>query len=130
MPKDNENIPFLGPVEASEPHGFSAEQIIRCEECLRTNPPTRVTCLYCVAPLPLTEDAARLRKPVLRAPEKHQLGYNTILLPKNGAVSSEVVIQATRVSSLVTQDSSITCFLHRLLATKRHKVRRKIIDSQ
>ncbi len=82
MPKDNENIPFLGPVEPSEPQGFAAEQMIRCEECLRANPPTRITCLYCVAPLPLTEASARLRKPVLRQPEKHQLGYNNILFPQ------------------------------------------------
>ena len=100
MPKDNENIHFLGPVEPSESQRFSAEQMIRCEECLRANPPTRVTCMYCVAPLPLTEDAARLRKPVLQPPEKHQLGYNTILLPKNEAVSSEVVIQAASLLKL------------------------------
>ena len=83
MPKDNENIrlPLLGPVEPSEPQGFTPDQMIRCEECLRSNPPTRINCLYCNVQLPLTESAARLRKPVLRRPEKHQLGYNTIVLP-------------------------------------------------
>lgn len=91
MPKDNENIPFLGPVEPSEPQGFSADQMIRCEECLRANPPTRASCLYCVAPLPLTETSARLIKPVLRPPEKHQLGYNNILLPHEQAVSDDVM---------------------------------------
>ena len=100
MPKDNENIPFLGPVEPSEPQGFSAEQMIRCEECLRANPPTRITCLYCVAPLPLTEASARLRKPVLRPPEKHQLGYNTILLPQDQVASQEVVAQAAELLKL------------------------------
>ena len=85
MPKDNENIPFLGPVEPSEPQGFSADQMIRCEECLRANPPTRASCLYCAAPLPLTETSARLIKPVLRPPEKHQSGYNNILLPHEHA---------------------------------------------
>jgi len=94
LPKDNENIPFLGPVEPSEPQGFSAEQMIRCEECLRANPPTRVTCLYCVAPLPLTEAAVRLRKPVLRPPEKHQSGYNNILLPQDQALSDEEIVEA------------------------------------
>ena len=94
MPKDNENIPFLGPVEPSEPQGFSAEQMIRCEECLRANPPTRVTCLYCVAPLPLTEAAVRLRKPVLRPPEKHQSGYNNILPPQDQALSDEEIVEA------------------------------------
>jgi len=94
LPKDNENIPFLGPVEPSEPQGFSAEQMIRCEECLRANPPTRVSCLYCVAPLPLTESLKRLRKPVLRQPEKHQLGYNNILLPQTQPVTAEVIADA------------------------------------
>jgi hypothetical protein len=104
LPKDNENIPFLGPVEPSEPLGFSAEQMIRCEECLRANPPTRVTCLYCVAPLPLTDDALRLRKPVLRPPEKHQLGYNNILLPQDQAVSLEVIAEAAAFLKLSAEN--------------------------
>jgi hypothetical protein len=100
LPKDNENIPFLGPIEPSEPQGFSPEQMIRCEECLRANPPTRVSCLYCVAPLPMTEAAASLRKPVLRPPEKHQLGYNSILLPADQAVSQEKMAEAAKLLKL------------------------------
>ena len=107
MPKDNENIPFLGPVEPSEPLGFPAEQMIRCEECLRVNPPTRVSCLYCVAPLPLTESSARLRKPVLRQPEKHQLGYNNILLPSECVSVTEaatlVKLSEENVQQLLSQ---------------------------
>ena len=82
MPKDNEiiHLPLDGPVLPSEPAGFSSEQMIRCEECLRANPPTRVNCLYCLASLPLTESTAKLRKPILKQPEKHELGYNTIVL--------------------------------------------------
>jgi hypothetical protein len=108
LPKDNENIPFLGPVEPSEPQGFSTEQMIRCEECLRANPPTRVSCLYCVAPLPLTETSARLIKPALRPPEKHQLGYNNILLANDqGAdqvVSEEVVVGAAELLKLSVEN--------------------------
>ena len=104
MPKDNENIPFLGPVEPSEPQGFSAEQMIRCEECLRANPPTRVSCLYCVAPLPVTEASARLRKPVLRQPEKHQPGYNNILLPQDQGRGDEVVAEAATLLKLSTEN--------------------------
>ena len=98
LPKDNENFPFPGPVEAAEPQGFSAEQMIRCEECLRANPPTRVSCLYCGAPLPVTESSARLRKPVLRQPEKHQPGYSTILVPADRVVSDEII---NRVAALL-----------------------------
>ena len=103
MPKDNENIPFLGPVEPSEPQGFSAEQMIRCEECLRANPPTRVSCLYCGVPLPVTEASARLRKPVLRPPEKHQLGYNSILLPADQAVAPDTVADAAELLKLAPE---------------------------
>jgi hypothetical protein len=111
LPKDNENIPFLGPVEPSEPQGFSAEQMIRCEECLRANPPTRITCLYCVAPLPLTEASTRLRKPVLRPPEKHQLGYNTILLPQDQVPSQEICAEAAELLKLSVEN------LHEILAS-------------
>ena len=104
MPKDNENIPFLGPVEPSEPQGFSAEQMIRCEECLRANPPTRVSCLYCVAPLPLTETSARLIKPVLRPPEKHQSGYNNILLPHDQVVADSVIADAGALLKLSAEN--------------------------
>ena len=104
MPKDNENIPFLGPIEPSEPQGFSAEQMIRCEECLRANPPTRVSCLYCVAPLPMTEAAARLRKPVLRPPEKHQLGYNNILLPRDQVAPEDVISEAAKLLKLSAEN--------------------------
>jgi hypothetical protein len=113
LPKDNENIPFLGPVEPSEPQGFSAEQMIRCEECLRANPPTRVSCLYCVAPLPLTETSARLIKPVLRQPEKHQLGYNNILLPHDQAVADEVVADAAALLKL-SADNLRACLSERV----------------
>jgi hypothetical protein len=56
--------------------------------------------MYCVAPLPLTEASARLRKPVLRPPEKHQLGYNNILLPQDQAVSAEVMADAATLLKL------------------------------
>ena len=100
LPKDNENIPFLGPIEPSEPQGFSAELMIRCDDCLRANPPTRVSCLYCGAPLPVTESSAKLRKPVLRQPEKHQPGYNNILSPPDRAVADETVNEAAALLKL------------------------------
>ena len=104
MPKDNENIPIPGPVESSEPQGFSPAQMVRCEECLRANPPTRVTCLYCLAPLPSIEDPKQLRKPVLRPPEKHQLGYNNILLPQDQVVSAEVTREVAAFLKLTAED--------------------------
>ena len=112
MPKDNENIrlPVLGPLEPSELQGFAPEQMIRCEECLRANPPTRINCLYCNVLLPVTESSARLRKPILRPPEKHELGYNTIVLPSSGDVSREAIEDAAAFLKLTQAD------LERILA--------------
>jgi hypothetical protein len=47
----------------------------------------------------LTESSARLRKPVLRQPEKHQLGYNNILFPVE-AVATEIVTEASALLKL------------------------------
>lgn len=114
MPKDNENIrlPFTGPIEPSEPQGFAPDQMIRCDECLRANPPTRVQCLYCGVSLPMTEAAAQLRKPVLRPPEQHQPGYNSILLPTDREPAAEVVSEAAGLLKLSAED------LQRIIAEK------------
>ena len=106
MPKDNENfrLPVLGPIEPSEPAGFAPEQMIRCEECLRANPPTRVNCMYCSVPLPVTESSARLRKPILRPPEKHEVGYNTIVLPRNQPATAETIGDAASFLKLEQED--------------------------
>jgi len=96
LPKDNKNIglPFIGPVEPGEPQGFTHDQMIRCDECLRANPPTRVACLYCGAALPATEESQRLRKPTLRPPDRHQPGYNNIYLHSESTIPSLNTIHA------------------------------------
>jgi hypothetical protein len=58
---------------------FSHEEMLTCEECLRSNPPTRPNCFYCGARLNLPEDAALSRRPTLRQPEKWEEGYNVVL---------------------------------------------------
>lgn len=106
MPKDNENIrlPLLGPIEPSEPQGFTPAQMIRCEECLRANPPTRVNCLYCNVPLPVTESSARLRKPILRPLEKYELGYNVIAFPLAEELSAEALSETAALLKLKEED--------------------------
>ena len=85
LPKDNENLspPILTTNEPGDPapEPFAPDQMVRCYECLRANPPTRVNCLYCAAVLPLTETNVNLQKPALRPLEKWEQGYNNILLP-------------------------------------------------
>jgi hypothetical protein len=74
--------------------------MIRCDECLRANPPTRVQCLYCGVALPMTESAARLRKPVLRPPEKHQPAFSNILLPDQPELSTDTLAEAAGLLKL------------------------------
>ena len=84
MPKDNESVfPLMMNDEPSvpTPAPFAPEQMVRCDECLRANPPTRVNCLYCATALPLTEATAKLQRPSLRPLEKWEQGYNNIVLP-------------------------------------------------
>lgn len=106
LPKDNETIhlPLDGPVLPEEPQGFPADQMIRCEECLRANPPTRVSCLYCSAALPLTESSAKLRKPTLRQPEKHEPGYNCILVTvQTTLLSNDSISEAASLLKLKSE---------------------------
>ncbi|HZI50000.1 MAG TPA: hypothetical protein VFD75_19530, partial [Pyrinomonadaceae bacterium] len=50
--------------------------------------------------MPLTETSARLIKPVLRSPEKHQQGYNNILLPHDQAISDQKIADAAALLKL------------------------------
>src|SRR2546423_15624083 len=79
--------------------GFEPEQMVTCEECLRANPPTRTTCLYCSAALPETEASAELRRPTLRRLEKWERGFNVVLLPCEAGDSLETAW--TEISGLL-----------------------------
>jgi hypothetical protein len=79
----------------SEPRGFAPEQMVRCEACLRANPPTRTSCLYCAAQLPTNEANAPLQKPTLRRLEKWEQGFNVILMPGGAAHPTDEALQAT-----------------------------------
>ena len=91
LPKDDEDISFLAdlPLQPVEPLGFSPDRMVRCEQCLRANPPTRLECLYCGHALPVSDAASTLVKPSLRPPEKWEQGYNCVLtkVPAEGLVN-------------------------------------------
>jgi hypothetical protein len=84
---NDEDAPLLDGSEPlrSEPRGFAPAQMVRCEVCLRGNPPTRTSCLYCAAQLPTTETNASLQKPTLRPLEKWEQGFNVVLVPGSAA---------------------------------------------
>ena len=78
--------------------------MVRCDECLRANPPTRVSCLYCAAALPLSENTVNLQKPALRRLEKWEQGYNNILLPPLANLAENTLAEAADVLRLTTAD--------------------------
>jgi len=106
LPKDNENVPFFSdePLTASEPQGFSPDQMVRCEQCLRANPPTRLGCLYCAAPLPASEKCADLVKPSLKPVENWALGYNNIFLRQAKEITNEALREAADYLKLGPDD--------------------------
>jgi hypothetical protein len=66
---------------SSAPRAFSTSEMLKCAACLRANPPTRTSCLYCGGALPVSTASANLQRPTLRPLEKWERGYNTILAP-------------------------------------------------
>ena len=60
----------------------------------------------------MTEAAARLRKPVLKPPEKHQAAYSNILLPSDAELPAEVVADAADLLKLSAEN------LQRIIAQK------------
>lgn len=85
LPKDNENMPLpdVSELTATEPQAFAPEEMVRCQECSRANPPTRVSCLYCGATFAFDERTAVKQRPTLAPLEKWQAGYNNILVPSS-----------------------------------------------
>lgn len=78
--------------------------MVRCDSCLRANPPTRVSCLYCGASLPVTEAIAAVQKPTIRPLDKWQRGYNNILRPPAANLTAEQLAEAADVLKLATGD--------------------------
>ncbi len=101
MAFDEEELPWLNEDEPlrSEPRGFTPEQMIVCDVCLRANPPTRAACLYCAATLPATEASLSLRQPTLRRLEKWERGFNCILAraPLTASLSEEVILAVAQL---------------------------------
>ncbi|MEP6570222.1 MAG: hypothetical protein ABJC10_10640 [Acidobacteriota bacterium] len=107
MSKDNENVPLPGwtndePDSAATP--FAPDQMVRCDECLRANPPTRVNCLYCAALLPHTETTVDLQKPELRPLEKWEQGYNNIIQPPVANLTPAQLTEAADLLRLRLED--------------------------
>lgn len=68
------------PIQAENP-AFKPEEMNICRKCERTNPPTRLDCIYCGAELEPDESQIELLKPNLRKLENWEKGFNLIYSP-------------------------------------------------
>lgn len=88
---------------------FEPGELVACDKCLRANAPTRMNCIYCGAPLPVTERSAALRRPALRKLEEWEQGFNVVLPPPATRptpetfeeVASFLRLDAARLSEIV-----------------------------
>lgn len=74
------------PVTAENP-AFAADEMIACSKCQRSNPPTRLKCLYCGAELEFSDAQTANLKPVLRKMEAWEKGFNLIYLPEEKSLN-------------------------------------------
>ena len=95
MTKDNALTLLADSTQAAERKAFSLEEMITCGECLRANPPTRNTCFYCAAPLPLSSGVAEDQQAAKIAGETGQRGYSVVVLPhENIALTGDALSEA------------------------------------
>ena len=105
MTDEKEEFPFAlhddpAPLQ-NEARPFSSEQMVACEACLRANPPTRLNCLYCGAPLPTTEARAALWRPSLKPLDDWESGYNVVLWPQPAGAAGADAAALEEASALL-----------------------------
>ena len=106
LSKDHDDVSlFADSVGADELRPFTPGEMCRCEECLRANPPTRVTCLYCSAPLPAAETKVELAHPPQRRLERSQPAYNNILI-SDGRLKPEVIARLADFLQVENDDAA------------------------
>ena len=86
----------------ARPQSFALAEMITCDQCLRANPPTRPTCLYCAADLPArSEQAPSPDEANVRTdrPANVSDAYYIVLAPNQTKTVAELSL--TEISSLL-----------------------------
>src|SRR5215467_7581524 len=87
--------------------GFAAEEMISCEKCGRTNPPTRLKCFYCGTDIAVTEKYAEHVRPTLRKLEEWEKGFNVILIKRSAgsldlrSIGNEIGLEPDAVQKII-----------------------------
>jgi len=99
-PEDYPNEMML----TSEEIGFNTDELLACEKCSRTNPPNRLKCMYCGAPLELNDEQAASVMPNLRKLENWENGFNLIYLAKE---KEKVLEESTKISKILGLETEV-----------------------
>ena len=79
-------------VPDAKPQSFALAEMITCDACLRTNPPTRSNCLYCAAILPIVRKEAPSTRESVDEPSPDaniNSGFYLVLAPNQTGVLDE-----------------------------------------
>jgi hypothetical protein len=71
--------PGFDPSIQTEKIAFDTAAMVTCDACRRSNPPSRLKCIYCGASLTVASEAAASIKPLLRELEPWERGCNLIV---------------------------------------------------
>ena len=87
-------------VSDGRPQSFAPAEMITCDECLRTNPPTRTNCLYCGAVLPAGRNptnAGSRAEPIAesKVSASGSSGFYVVLAPGQGRALTELSLTET-----------------------------------
>jgi len=99
------------PVQSANP-AFQPDEMVSCEKCERSNPPTRLKCLYCGEQLVISEAQAANIKPNFRKPENWEKGFNLIFLPNTKVVENSKLAE---IASMVTMEAG---FLEEIISSR------------
>ncbi len=90
------------PIQA-EDIAFKPEELISCGKCSRTNPPTRLKCVYCGAELELSAEQIGKIAPTLRKLENWENGFNLIYLSKGENIDVDETAQIAKFLGLESE---------------------------
>lgn len=89
----------------ARPRSFALAEMVTCEACLRANPPTRPTCLYCGERLPTTEPVEAPQAQSDAAPAAVAPGFYVVLSVRaNESIDESVLQQVATRSDLKLAD--------------------------
>ena len=122
--EDRQSFDELAP--QGEARAFAPDELIACPACRRANAPVRMRCLYCGAGLPVATGAADQRRPVLRALEAWEQGYNVVLRARAeeaAELSHAALAEAARLVRIEPEQLSRMLAAHAALPLARAATR-------